>query len=59
MVLSFPKIEILRDLLNRLSRNEITANHDLSFSKLKLIINIIFEKLHVHNITDIVCIATE
>ena len=49
--------EILRDLAQGLSRAEIATSQNISPNTVKLVINIIYEKLCAHNMADAIRIA--
>ena len=51
--------EVLRDLSHGLSRTEIAASQDISTNTVKMIINILYEKLCASNLVDAVRIAAE
>jgi len=51
--------EVLRDLYDGFSREEIAAGHELSVNAIKLMINSICEKLGARNIADMIQIAME
>jgi len=53
------EIDILKDLSDGLSRTEIASNRNLSVNTVKMIINIIYEKLQVFNLSDAIRAAAE
>ena len=57
--LSARESEVLRDLYRGLSRSEIAENQQLSVNTVKMVINIIYEKLNAANIADVIRIAAE
>jgi LuxR family maltose regulon positive regulatory protein len=53
------EIKVLQDLAQGLSRTEIAANQDISINTVKMIVNIIYEKLHASSLVDAVRIAMD
>lgn len=53
------ELDILKDLSHGLSRTEIAASRDISINTVKMVVNIIFEKLCANNLADAVRIAAE
>ena len=53
------EIEILKDLSHGLSRTEIAANQNISVNTVKMMINIIYDKLRVTNLPNAICVAVE
>ena len=53
------EIEILKDLSQGLSRTEIAASQNISINTVKMVINIIYDKLHGTNLPDVIRIALE
>ena len=51
--------EVLKDLSQGLSRTEIAASYNISINTVKMIINIIYDKLHANNLTDAIRIAVD
>jgi len=50
--------EVLKDLSHGLSRSEIAANQNISVNTVKMVINIIYEKLHINNLAEAIRIAS-
>ena len=50
--------EVLKDLSHGLSRSEIAANQNISVNTVKMVINIIYEKLHTNNLVEAIRIAS-
>ena len=59
VLLTKREIRILKELFQGLSRSEIAASQDISANTVKMVINIIYDKLHASNLVDAVRIATE
>jgi DNA-binding CsgD family transcriptional regulator len=59
IVLSSLESVILREMYNEIPRSEIATKLNLSISKVKLIINSIYEKLNARSIADVKRIAAE
>jgi LuxR family maltose regulon positive regulatory protein len=55
--LSEREMEILRDLYKGLSRAEIAANHDLSITTVKMVLNTVYAKLGASSLADVIRIA--
>lgn len=51
--------EVLKDLSQGFSRTEIAANQNISINTVKMVINIIYNKLHANSLADAVRIAAE
>jgi len=51
--------DILRDLSHGLSRSEIAASQNISVNTVKMAVNMIYEKLHAHNLPNAIRIATD
>ena len=49
--------DVLKDLSEGLSRNEIAANQNISANTVKMIISIVYEKLYANNLADAIRIA--
>jgi LuxR family maltose regulon positive regulatory protein len=58
-VLSARETEVLRDLYNGLSKHEIAANQGISINTVKVVTKIIYEKLNVRGLADLVRIVAE
>lgn len=59
MTLTKRETKILKELMQGLSRSEIAASQNISTNTVKMIINIIYDKLHASNLVDTIRIATE
>jgi len=59
IVFSPREAEILADLSHGLSRVEIAANHGLSVSTIKMVINTLYAKVGAENLADLIRIAVE
>lgn len=51
--------DILKDLSRGLSRTEIAASYNISVNTVKMAINIIYDKLYVHNLADAIRVSVE
>jgi LuxR family maltose regulon positive regulatory protein len=58
-VLSAREQDILSDLYHGLSQSEIAKKHSLSINTVKMVAKSIYEKLHVHKISDLIRVAAE
>jgi LuxR family maltose regulon positive regulatory protein len=57
--LSAREHDILSDLYYGLSQSEIAVKHSLSVNTVKMVTKSIYEKLHVHKISDLIRVAAE
>jgi LuxR family maltose regulon positive regulatory protein len=51
--------DVLKDLTQGFSRTEIAASHNISVNTVKMVINIIYDKLYVHNLADAIRVSVE
>jgi LuxR family maltose regulon positive regulatory protein len=58
-VLSSREQDVLSDLYHGFSQSEIARKHSLSINTVKMVTKSIYEKLHVHKISDLIRIAAE
>jgi ATP/maltotriose-dependent transcriptional regulator MalT len=58
-VLSAREHEVLGDLYNGLSQSEIAAKRNLSLNTIKLYTKNLYDKLHVHKVSDLIRVAVE
>jgi LuxR family maltose regulon positive regulatory protein len=54
MRLSQREMEVLQDLCDGLSRSEIAANHDLSITTVKMVLNTLYSKLGANSLVDVI-----
>ena len=53
------EMEILKDLSDGLSRSEIAVNQNISINTVKMVVNIIYEKLSANSLAEAIKIASE
>jgi DNA-binding NarL/FixJ family response regulator len=58
-VLSAREQDVLNDLYNGFSQAEIARKYSLSVNTVKMVTKSIYEKLHVHKISDLIRVAAE
>lgn len=57
--LSPRELAVLKDLVSGLSRSEIAADQNISINTVKMVTNIVYEKLNANNLADAIRIAIE
>jgi len=58
-MLSSREQDVLSDLYHGFSQAEIARKHSLSINTVKMVTKSIYEKLHVHKISDLIRVAAE